>query len=62
MSIVGSEAAPIAYAGGLERLRRVRSTRSLPLAQRQAGWSRLQLAYLSVGDEEARALMREVPD
>jgi integrase len=40
----------------------VRSTRSLPLAQRQAGWSRLQLAYLSVGDEEARALMREVPD
>ena len=40
----------------------VRSTRSLPLAQRQAGWSRLQLAYLSIGDEEARALMREVPD
>src|SRR6266700_1066570 len=39
----------------------VRSTRSLPLAQRQAGWSRLQLAYLSIGDEEARALMREVP-
>jgi len=40
----------------------VRSTRSLPLAQRQAGWSRLQLAYLSIGDEEARALMREVPE
>jgi len=40
----------------------VRSTRSLPLAQRQAGWSRLQLTYLSIGDEEARALMREVPD
>jgi hypothetical protein len=40
----------------------VRSTRSLPLAQRQAGWSRLQLAYLSIGDEAARALMREVPE
>jgi integrase len=38
----------------------VRSTRSLPLAQRQAGWSRLQMAYLSIGDAEARALMREV--
>jgi integrase len=25
----------------------VRSTRNLPLAQRQAGWSRLQMAYLS---------------
>ena len=25
------------------------------LAQRQAGWSRLQMAYLSIGDEEARA-------
>ena len=24
----------------------VRSTRNLPLAQRQAGWSRLQMAYL----------------
>jgi integrase len=37
----------------------VRSTRNLPLAQRQAGWSRLQLAYLTVGDEEARQLMHE---
>jgi integrase len=40
----------------------VRSTRNLPLAQRQAGWSRLQIAYLSIGDEEARELMRQVPD
>jgi hypothetical protein len=40
----------------------VRSTRNLPLAQRQAGWSRLQLAYLSIGDEEARALMHQVQE
>src|SRR5919202_1505207 len=40
----------------------VRSTRNLPLAQRQAGWSRLQMAYLTVGDEEARRLMQDVPE
>ena len=40
----------------------VRSTRNLPLAQRQAGWSRLQLAYLTIGDEEARALMGGVAE
>jgi integrase len=40
----------------------VRMTRNLPLAQRQAGWSRLQMAYLTVGDEEARQLMRELSD
>ena len=40
----------------------VRTTRNLPLAQRQAGWSRLQMAYLTVGDEEARQLMQEVPE
>jgi len=40
----------------------VRQTRSLPLAQRQAGWARLQPAYLSIGDEEARELMRGVAD
>jgi integrase len=38
----------------------VRQTKSLPLAQKQAGWSRLQLAYLTLGDDEARALMRRV--
>ncbi len=40
----------------------VRTTRNLPLAQRQAGWSRLQMAYLTVGDEEARQLMHDVPE
>src|SRR6266849_7327878 len=40
----------------------VRTTRNLPLAQRQAGWSRLQLAYLTIGDDEARQLMRQVPE
>jgi integrase len=40
----------------------VRVTRSLPLAQRQAGWSRLQTAYLTVSDDEARRLMQEVPE
>ena len=27
----------------------VRTTKSLPIAQKQAGWSRLQMAYLSCG-------------
>jgi len=40
----------------------VRQTKSLPLAQRQAGWSRLQPAYLSIGDDEARSLMLSVTD
>jgi integrase/recombinase XerD len=40
----------------------VRATRNLPLAQRQAGWSRLQMAYLTIGDEEARRLMRELTE
>jgi hypothetical protein len=40
----------------------VRSTRNLPLAQRQAGWSKLQIAYLSIGDDEARELMGQVAD
>ena len=38
----------------------VRTTHNLPLAQRQAGWTRLQMAYLTVGDEEARRLMQDV--
>jgi integrase len=38
----------------------VRQTRSLPLAQKQAGWARHQLASLTIGDDEARALMRRV--
>jgi hypothetical protein len=40
----------------------VRQTRSLPLARKQAGWARLQLAYLTLGDEEARDLMRRVEE
>jgi integrase/recombinase XerD len=38
----------------------VRATKSLPIAQKQAGWSRLQMAYLSVSDDEVRAAMRSV--
>ena len=38
----------------------VRQTKSLPLSQKQAGWSRLQLAYLTLSDNEARELMRRV--
>ncbi len=40
----------------------VRSTKSLPLAQKQAGWSRLHMAYLTIGDDEARELMRGVTE
>ena len=40
----------------------VRQAKSLPLAQKQAGWSRLQLAYLSIGDEEARQMMRALTE
>ena len=40
----------------------VRQTKSLPLAQKQAGWSRLQMTYLTLGDDEARELMRRVED
>jgi hypothetical protein len=46
----------------LFRHARVRQTRSLTLARRQAGWSRLQPAYLSTGDEEACNLMCGVTD
>jgi integrase/recombinase XerD len=40
----------------------VRATKSLPIAQKQAGWARLQLAYLSVGDDEVREAMRAVSE
>jgi hypothetical protein len=40
----------------------VRQTKSLLLAQKQAGWSRLQMAYLTIGDDEARELMRGVTE
>ena len=35
----------------------VRSTRWLPLAQKQAGWARPQTAYLTMGDREAAELV-----
>jgi len=38
----------------------VRQTKSLPLAQLQAGWSRLKMAYLTIGEDETRELMRGV--
>ena len=45
------------------RVRQIGALRAtLPLAQSQAAWSRLQMAYLTIGDEEARRLMREVPE
>lgn len=40
----------------------VRHTRSLPLAQKQAGWARLHTEYLTLGDAEAEQLMQGVPD
>ncbi len=40
----------------------VRDTRSLPLAQRQAGRARLQTTYLTLGDDKARRLMRQVTE
>jgi integrase len=40
----------------------VRTAHNLPLAQRQAGWSRLQMVYLTVGDEEAGQLMQQLSD
>jgi integrase len=40
----------------------VRTTKSLPIAQKQAGWARLQMAYLSVSDDEVRAAMRLVQE
>ena len=40
----------------------VRTTKSLLIAQKQAGWSRLQMAYLSVSDEEVRQAMRNVDE
>jgi integrase len=38
----------------------VRTTKSLPIAQKQVGWAHLQLAYLSVSDAEVRDAMRNV--
>ena len=40
----------------------VRTTKSLPIAQKQAGSSRLQMAYLTVSDDEIRQAMQSVRD
>jgi hypothetical protein len=40
----------------------IRSTRCLPPAQRQAGWSRLQMASLTIGDEKAHDQRGKYPD
>jgi integrase len=40
----------------------LRATRNLAIVQKQAGWSRLQMAYLTVGDDEVRAAMQDVAE
>ena len=40
----------------------VRTTRNLRSAQRQAGWSRLQMPYVTVCDNGARQLMQDVAE
>jgi len=40
----------------------VRHTKSLALAQKQAGWARLHTEYLTLSDDEAQQLMRSVPE
>ena len=40
----------------------VRHTKSLALAQKQAGWARLHTEYLTLSDDEARRLMQDVTD
>jgi site-specific recombinase XerD len=40
----------------------LRQTRNLAFVQRQLGWSRLQMAYLSIGDQEAREIARTVTE
>ena len=40
----------------------VRHTKSLALAQKQAGWARLHTEYLTLSDAEAYHLMQGVPE
>jgi len=61
-STYGAVGEPAPVHPPLFRHARVRQTRNLPLAQKQAGWSRLQLVYLTIGDDEARELMRTVTE
>jgi integrase/recombinase XerD len=45
------------------RVRQIlRSTKDLRLAQKQAGWARLEVAYLTMSDEEAATLMQEMDE
>jgi integrase len=45
------------------RVRQImRHTKSLALAQKQAGWARLHTEYLMLSDDEARVLMEGVPE
>lgn len=40
----------------------VRHTKSLALAQKQAGWARLHTEYLTLSEDEAQRLMQAVPE
>ena len=40
----------------------VRHTKSLALAQKQAGWAHLHTEYLTLSDDEAHHPMRGVPE
>ncbi|MBV9596120.1 MAG: hypothetical protein JOZ87_04610 [Chloroflexi bacterium] len=40
----------------------VRHTKSLALAQKQAGWARLHTEYLTLSDDEAHDLMQGLPE
>lgn len=40
----------------------VRAAKSLPLAQKQAGWSRLRMAGVTIGDDGAREPMRGIAE
>jgi integrase len=59
---VGEPAPVHPHLFGHARVRQiVRHTRSLALAQKQAGWARLHTEYLTLSDDEASRLMRDVP-
>src|SRR5262249_15641600 len=56
----GAGASPLVRHARVRQI--MRTTKSLPITQKQAGWSRLQLAYLSVTDDEVRAAMQYVAE
>jgi hypothetical protein len=59
-SVVGGDVGEEEAEGRGQLRQLVRETKSLPPAQRQVGWSRLQRASPTPGDEEARELMGRV--